>query len=210
MSLAGANRAPFAGSVRVAMLGEGLEAAPRIPTVTNNQHEHASHLPASAWIAALYDEVYAIAQGCLRGERDEHTLNPTALINEAYLRLAEHRKGFASDDDFRAAAATTMRRVLVDHARTRKRLKRGGGKGALPLLEDHAPPVSADIAQYLAVSEAIQQLETQHPRVAQVADMRIFGCMEVQAIARHLGVSSRTVDEDWRRIRAWLAAALRD
>lgn len=178
--------------------------------MTNNKPEFALRRPASAWIAALYDEVYAIAKGCLRGERDDHTLNPTALINEAYLRLAEHRQGFASDDDFRAAAATTMRRVLVDHARTRKRLKRGGGRGPLPLLDDLSSPGSADIEHYLAISEAIQKLESHDPRVAQVADMRIFGCMHVQAIARHLGVSSRTVDEDWRRIRAWLAAALRD
>ena len=162
-------------------------------------------------LGLVYAELRRQADGLLGREREGHTLQPTALVHEAWIRLAtQERADFEGRRHFLAIASQAMRRVLVDHARTRKRLKRGGGKGALPLLEDHAPPVSADIAQYLAVSEAIQQLETQHPRVAQVADMRIFGCMEVQAIARHLGVSSRTVDEDWRRIRAWLAAALRD
>ena len=176
--------------------------------VPPSDHEH----PAATWIAALYDQVYDIAVASLDKERDNHTLNPTALINEAFIRLAEHRRGFGTDSDFRAAVAVAFRRVLVDHARARNSEKRGGGRQPIALLEgDHeSKPGPAPVEQYLALGEAIARLELVNERLAHVADLRIFGSMPLDDIARHLGVARRTVEYDWRRVRAFLAATLLD
>lgn len=163
---------------------------------------------AKRWITQLYDEIRALAAHSLVDERVGHTLNPTALVNEAYLRLSQHRDGFQDDDEFRAAAAVTMRRVLVDYARTRTRLKRGGNATPFSLLDTDCIASEAPIEHYLALGEAIQALEQHDERQANVADLRLFGKLTKRQIADRLGVSERTVDHDWRRVRAYLAAVL--
>lgn len=165
---------------------------------------------AANWIERLYAEVYGIAQRALFGERQDHTFSPTALVNEAYLRLSEQRKGFRDERQFRAAVAVTMRRVLVDHARQRGRLKRGGGASLIAMLDDLEATTEGSIMQYFAMSEAIEHLSRTNERAATIADLRIFGGMSFMEIARHLQISERAVHHHWRGVRAWLGTILLD
>lgn len=153
----------------------------------------------------LYDDLHALAQRQLRDERTGHTLNATALVNEAYLKLARQHEVRAEDRaQFLAIAATTMRRLLVDYARTRKRLKRGGGArpvpldDVLPLLSDH------DADEMLALDEALTRLEAVNPRGSQVVQYRFFGGLSLEETAEALSVSSKTVQRAWAAARAWL------
>lgn len=161
----------------------------------------------------VYGELRGIAERCLRTERAGHTLQATALVHEAYLKL--HGQGssrWESPDHFLAVAAQAVRRVLVDHARGRQRLKRGGGGGgearrAAPVaIEDvPAPGVAAEI---LHLDDALRRLAALHERHGRVAELRLFGGMTGEQIANVLGVSRTTVADDWSVARAWLASEL--
>ncbi len=153
----------------------------------------------------LYDELHTLARRQLRGERAGHTLNPTALVNEAYLKLAQQHAVQAEDrTQFLAIAATTMRRLLVDYARTRKRLKRGGGVRPLPL--DDALPFLSDheADEMLALDEALTRLAAINPRGGQVVQYRFFGGLSLEETAEALDVSVKTVQRAWTAARAWL------
>lgn len=156
-------------------------------------------------VPLLYDDLRRLARQRLRGERDGHTLGTTALVHEAYLRLAAHRRLGAEDRaGFFAAASNTMRRVLVDYARTRGRAKRGAGEVPVPL-DDVAAFLSDRAAEEtLALDEALSRLEAAHPRAARVFEQRLFGGLAVEEIAAALAVSSKTVQRDWEAARAWL------
>ena len=153
----------------------------------------------------LYDELHTLARRQLRGERAGHTLNPTALVNEAYLKLTQQHAVQAEDrTQFLAIAATTMRRLLVDYARTRKRLKRGGGVRPLPL-DDALPFLSDDEAdEMLALDEALTRLAAINPRGGQVVQYRFFGGLSLEETAEALDVSVKTVQRAWTAARAWL------
>jgi RNA polymerase sigma-70 factor (ECF subfamily) len=153
----------------------------------------------------LYDDLHALARRQLRDERTGHTLNPTALVNEAYLKLVQQHALRAGDRaQFLAIAATTMRRLLVDYARTRKRLKRGGGAQPIPL-DDALPFLSDDEAdEMLALDEALSRLETINPRGSQVVQYRFFGGLSLEETAETLDVSVKTVQRAWTAARAWL------
>ena len=160
--------------------------------------------------AALYGEIRRLARTFLRSERRDHTLPPTALANEAYLRLfGAAPVAFANESEFLAAAVTTLRRVLVEHGRARARLKRGGGV----LREElHADAVAApDVDErVLAVDEALAALAQFDPGKARLVELRFFGGLSVDEAAAVLGLSPRTAARDWRVARAFLRTQLAD
>lgn len=156
----------------------------------------------------VYTELRALAARHLRRERHGHTLQPTALVHEAWLRLADAPSGaFRDRTHFYAVAARTLRRVLVDHARRRRSRKRGGG--AAPVQFDSgvhlAPGTTFDI---VAFDDALQALAARYARAAQVVELRCFGGLDVDATAATLGVSPRTVKGDFALARAWLLRQL--
>jgi len=156
----------------------------------------------------VYDELRRIAAAHLRRERAGHTLQPTALVNEAYLRLVG-----AADPPWRnrgaffGAAAQAMHRILIDHARKRLRQKRGGG--AVPVSLSRAGPASWDEPErLLALDEALRRLLEVDARSAEVVKLRYFGGLSTAQTAEVLGVSERTVKREWTFARAWLRRAL--
>jgi len=155
-------------------------------------------------VALIYDDLRNMARGYLSNEREGHTLQPTALVNEAYLRLLGcDRMHWEGRSHFMAMAAITMRRVLVDHARAHLREKRGGGARVVTLSEESVP-LFDEPADVLALNEAIEQLARANPRAARVVDLRFFGGMSLEETAKLLEVSKQTVKMDWRFARAWL------
>jgi len=152
----------------------------------------------------VYEELRHIACRQLRQERGGHTLQATAVVHEAYLRL-QGQAGFEwpSRAHFFAFAAHLIRRILVDHARHRNRAKRGGGLERVTLAE------AADLAlerapDLVALDEALTSLESLDPRKAAVVELRFFAGLTLDETAEHLGVSPETVGREWRRARAWL------
>lgn len=156
-------------------------------------------------VPLLYDELRRIASENLRGERREHTLGTTALVHEAYLRLLAGGKISAGDRvQFFGAASRTMRRILVDYARARKSLKRGGGVPPLPLDEAQNLLSSHQASEILAMDEALDRLAAMNDRAARVIQLRFFGGLDTEEIAAVLDVSVRTVYRAWIAARAWL------
>lgn len=151
----------------------------------------------------VYGELHALAARYLRGERPDHTLQTTALIHEAYLRLCGAEVAWEGRVHFLAVAAQTMRRILVDHARTRGRAKRGGGDGAVPLDEAlAASPGRPD--ELLALDEALGRLSTLDERKARAVELHYFGGLTYDETAAVLGVSPATIDRELRMAKAWL------
>lgn len=156
----------------------------------------------------VYDELRRIASKLLDHESPGHTLQTTALVNEAYLKLQGQRKeDFRGRTHFLAVGAQAMRRILVDHARGRGRGKRGAGWTRLGLHEESAISPGRDL-DVLALDEALTRLETLHPRVARVVVLRCYGGLTIEETAEALGVSHGTVEQDWRLARAWLRREL--
>ncbi|MBK8097661.1 MAG: sigma-70 family RNA polymerase sigma factor [Planctomycetes bacterium] len=161
----------------------------------------------SAAFAGIYEELRRIARQHLGQERIGHTLQATALVHEAWLRLFGTRRAFASGQEFLAAAANSMRRVLVDHARGKGRQKRRAAGRAVPL--DAVALATADDPDHvLAVDEALTALEQQDPRLGEQARLRLFAGLDEAEVAATLGVSDRTVRRDWMFIRAFLQRQL--
>lgn len=153
----------------------------------------------------LYDEIRLLARQRLRDERSDHTLAATALVNEVYLKLAAQRRINAADRmQFMGVAAVTMRRVLVDYARTRTRAKRGGGQRPVPL-EEVEPFLSVEESdEILALDAAIERLAALDARAARVVEQRFYAGLSVEETAQLLGVSTKTVQREWVAARAWL------
>ena len=157
----------------------------------------------------VYDELRAIAAKRLKQERSDHTLQPTALVNEAFLRLADQtRVDWQGKAHFCAVAATMMRRILVDHARRRSAVKREAGGHQVPLQDTLLPSMSPEPVDVVAVNDLMEQLAKVNPRQAQVFELRCFGGLDVKETAAVLDVSEATVKNDWRFARAWLASQL--
>ncbi len=154
-------------------------------------------------------ELHHIARACLDRERPDHTLQPSALINEAYLRLLNGGDmPWRDRAHFYASAAQVMRHVLVDHARERHRLKRRGGAVHVPI-DDEWSAAPERLDEVLAVDQALQRLAKIDARKAQVVEMRFFGGLSVEETAEALGVVPNTVIRDWSFARAWLRCELR-
>jgi RNA polymerase sigma factor (TIGR02999 family) len=152
----------------------------------------------------VYDELRNLAARRISQEAPGHTLNPTALVHEAFLRLGAERP-FATRTDYLRAAAQAMRRILVDHARARNAAKRAGGRrvdlesGHLVVQQDH------DLS---ALDDALSRLAGEQPRLAELVQLRYFGGLTLAECAEALGVSARTVDTWWAYARSWLAVEL--
>lgn len=156
----------------------------------------------------VYDQLRAIAASRLRGERPGHTLQPTALAHEAYLRLVgEQQIPWANRAQFMAVAARCVRQILINHANARNAAKRGGGAARITLDEAHAVTDSG-IIDLLDLDGALDQLAQLSERQARVVELRFFGGMGVEETAEAIGVSPRTVESDWRFARAWLKTRL--
>lgn len=163
---------------------------------------------AEALLTAVYTDLRQRAGALMRRESAAHTLQPTALVHEAWVRLVEQsRVDWQGRSHFFALAARMMRRVLVDHARARLRGKRGGGQRRLDL--DATPLLSvAHDPDVVALDDALQDLAAVDPRQADLVVMRFFGGMTVDEVAEALGLSKRTVEAEWTLAKAWLRRAL--
>ena len=159
----------------------------------------------------IYDELQRLASSYLRRERANHTLQTTDLVHEAYERLADRsRVNWRGRTHFFAAAAQAMRRVLVDHARDRGALKRGGGQQRVTLegLGESPAGPNLDLEDLIALDRALRKLRELHEREAQVLEFRYFAGMTTREIAAFLEVSERTVRDDWTHARVWLKREL--
>jgi RNA polymerase sigma factor (TIGR02999 family) len=163
---------------------------------------------ADALLPLVYNELRALAGKYLRRERPSHTLQPTALVHEAYLRMVDvERIDWRGKTHFFALAARQMRRILVDHARARGAAKRGGGARAVTL-EDHLAVDPGHLDDLLALDQALTRLSQLDPRRARVAELKLFAGLSVDEMAIDTDVSPRTVKDDWRVARAWLLREL--
>lgn len=157
---------------------------------------------------ATYDDLREIAHRELLRRHTGETLQTTALVNEAYLKLVNQQEvGWHDRVHFFSVAATAMRHIIVDYARQRSRKKRGGGVRPLPLNET-VLAAEAQADTFLALDRALNRLATLNERLAEIVEYRFFGGMTEEEIAALYGVSERTVRRDWRKAKAWLAAAL--
>jgi RNA polymerase sigma-70 factor, ECF subfamily len=160
-------------------------------------------------VPLVYDQLHDIASRQMRQERENHTLQPTALVHEAFLRLTGGEPiSFDDRAHFLRTASQTMRRVLVDHARARQAAKRGGAL-RVTLDEQLVAVAPAQDLDLLALDDALVRLGAAEPRCAQVVELRFFAGLEVTEAARVLGVSPATVKRDWQFAKAWLERELR-
>jgi RNA polymerase sigma-70 factor (ECF subfamily) len=162
----------------------------------------------SRLIEAVYPELRRIAAYFLKQERPGHTLQPTALVNEAYLRLlGDARIDWNDRVHFFAAAAQSMRRILVDYARQRKTAKRGGARHKVELTDVLA--ISEDrLEEVIAIDEALSRLAEWDPRQCRIVELRFFGGLTEQETADVMGIGARTVSREWNLARAWLHGEL--
>ena len=168
-----------------------------------------SHAARDELTGRIYEQLRAIAGRHMQGERTDHTLQPTALAHEAYLRLVDGAKiDWQGEAHFLAIASNVIRRILIDHARTKKTLKRGGGNQRVPLAPEllHTDALDFDLLDLDAVLEELNRLKPRHHRVV---ELRFFGGLTVEQIAHVLDVSPDTVKTDWAAARAWLQNRLR-
>jgi RNA polymerase sigma factor (TIGR02999 family) len=165
-----------------------------------------------ALLPLVYDELKAIAAQRLRGERPDHTLQPTALVHEAFLRMVDQtRVQWQNRAHFCAVAASMMRRILVDHARRRAAEKRGAGRRDVPLLDTLGlANKGRDPVDIVALDDLLKELSRLNERHARVVELRFFGGLTVEETAHALDVSPATVKNDWRAARAWLLTQLSD
>jgi RNA polymerase sigma factor (TIGR02999 family) len=156
-------------------------------------------------LPVIYDELRTLARASLSEERPGHTLSPTALVHEAYIRLADQRdQEWRNRAHFFALAATLIRRILVDHARRRDSLKRGGGAGRITLSGIGAGSPDDQGIDVLALHEALEGLGALDERQARLVELRFFTGLSMEEAAAELGVSKRTAEADWTMARAWL------
>ena len=168
--------------------------------------------PSAELFPLIYGELRRVAGRYLAKERRNHTLQPTALVNEAWLRMQNERgQDWQGRTHGLALGAQAMRRLLVDHGRHQKREKRGGGVSPIvldDLLQVAATGGALPVEDLLTLEDALTRLEAIDPRGAQVVTLRFFSGLSVPEVAEHLGVSARTVEGDWTHARAWLKREL--
>jgi len=153
----------------------------------------------------VYDELRRVARAYLRRERHGHTLQPTALVHEAYARLAGGRVGAPRDrTHFFAMAARLMREILVDHARRRAARKRGGSATVIELDDAMCAPPAVTLVDLIALDQALTELHARDPRLCQVVELKFFAGLNIVETAHALQVPEATVERDWAVSRAWL------
>lgn len=159
-------------------------------------------------VPAIYEELRRLARLQLMNERRGHTLHPTALVHEAFLRFGNYdRITWQNRAHFLAVASKIMRRVLVDHARKRRAAKRGGGMPPVTLIESRSPNESVDV-DVVALDQVLTKLDELDARQCQIVELRFFGGLEHKEIAELLDISVATVNRDWRVAKLWLRRAL--
>ena len=152
----------------------------------------------------VYDELRRLASRYLKREPDGHTLQPTALVHEAFVRLIDQRRvRWQSRAHFYGVAAQVMRRVLIDHARARKAGKRGSGWDRVPLVEDSLASNSTDV-DVLALDDALKRLSVFDPQQERIVELRYFGGLTIEETALAIGISPATVVREWTIAKAWL------
>jgi RNA polymerase sigma factor (TIGR02999 family) len=158
--------------------------------------------------ADVYAELRALASRYLRQERKDHTLQPTALVHEVYLKLiGQVPVDWQGRAHFLAIAAQAMRQILVDHARQKRAAKRGGNRHRVALHDDLATESNRDV-DLLALEDALTRLTKLDPRQAQMIELRFFGGMTIAEVAKVMGMSKRSVEREWTMVRAWLRREL--
>ena len=166
------------------------------------------HLAADRLIAIVYDDLRNLAASYLKNEVTGHTLQPTALVNEAFVKLVgQDRVDWRGRTHFFAVGAKMMRRILVDHARAGHRQKRGGGRQRIQLTPELAVSSRPD-EDVLRVHDALEKLSQLDERQSRIVDLRYFGGLSVQEVADVMGMSKRSVEAEWTMIRAWLRREL--
>jgi RNA polymerase sigma factor (TIGR02999 family) len=164
---------------------------------------------ANALVKLVYAELHRQAHRYLQKERVGHTLQTTALVHEAYLRLVEQKSVvWESRSHFYAIAATMMRRILIDYAKTKHRVRRGGVHSDLPLENALTIRVSETDFDLLALDEALNRLAAKEAQLAKVVELRFFSGLDVVETAEVLGLSESTIKRDWRMAKAWLRREL--
>jgi len=159
-------------------------------------------------VELLYDDLRIIAHRHLTLERDDHTLSTTALVHEAYVKLSERTGSvWQGRSQFFALVSKVMRHLLIDYARRRHSLRRGGNEIHVPLDEGRAG-VDSELVELLSLDQALDRLEERNERMARIVECRFFGGMPHSEIADAIGVSTRTVERDWMRARAYLYTLL--
>jgi RNA polymerase sigma factor (TIGR02999 family) len=157
----------------------------------------------------IYDELKKLASNYLRNERGNHTLQPTALVHEAYLKLVDHtRMNWQNRAHFVGIAATLMRQILIDHARRHRAGKRGGSQENLPLEDELVIVSSEKSVDLIALDEALKNLAKFDEFKSRLVELRYFGGLSVEETAEVLGVSEITVKRHWRLAKTWLAEAI--
>ncbi len=160
---------------------------------------------ADALLKLAYDELHRQAHRYLQKERVGHTLQTTALVHEAYLKLVEQKSVvWESRSHFFAIAATMMRRILIDYAKTKHRIRRGGVDSDLPLENALTISVSETDFDLLALDEALNRLAAKEAHLAKIVELRFFSGLDVAETAKVLGISESTVKRDWQMAKAWL------
>jgi RNA polymerase sigma-70 factor, ECF subfamily len=179
-------------------MGQKADITGLLVAVNNGEETARSRL-----IEAVYDELRRLARGYLRRERPDHSLPPTALVHDAFLKLVDQRRvRWQNRAQFFAVAAHQMRRILVDHARAHQAIKRGAG-ARVPLVDIGARQDASDV-NVLALDAALEKLSERYPRQGQLVELRFFGGLTVAETAVVLGVAPITVKRDWALARAWL------
>jgi RNA polymerase sigma factor (TIGR02999 family) len=158
-------------------------------------------------LPVVYRELHALASGRLRGERRNHTLQPTALVNEVYLRLVEQETPWQNRAHFFGVAAQAMRRIVIDYARTEQAAKRGG-RPARVTLDDAMSVTDGPQLDALALDQALGRLEKLDPRAARIVELRFFAGLDVDETAEATGLSPATIKREWATARAWLKREL--
>jgi RNA polymerase sigma factor (TIGR02999 family) len=160
-------------------------------------------------LPAVYDDLRRVASGFLRDERPEHTLQPTALVHEAYLRMADQRQAtWQNRAQLLAIFARMMRRILLDHAGARLAAKRGGKDAVRITLDDALDVYEEHELNLLDVEEALRRLEKLDPLQANIVEMRFFGGLTIEELAKALNISSTTVKREWAIAKRWLRREL--
>ncbi|MBV8477329.1 MAG: sigma-70 family RNA polymerase sigma factor [Acidobacteriaceae bacterium] len=187
-----------------------MDASPETVTALLNRLAEGDQTAAAQLAPLIYEELRRLAVGRLRRERPDHTLQATALVNEAYIKLTAQRGAkWQNRAQFFALASQAMRRILVDYARTQHRVRRGGKQKKISLEEICVvSPEPSD--ELLAVDESLAHLQRLDPRQARIVELRYFGGLTVDETAEALGISAKTVTREWNIARAWLYGDLKE
>ena len=201
---------PYAWASASSSIYRLVSSAPHSITLCLQRMRDGDPAAAGDLLPLVYEELRAIAGQMMRAGRPGHTLQPTALVHEAWLKIDRAAGGGGQLRDrqhFMAVAATAMRQILVNHARDRRAQKRGGDVVRVPL-DDHLDIVESKAGSLVELDDVLQRFAQRHARAAKVVELRVFGGLSIEAAARMLGVAESTISEDWRFARVWLAREL--